>query len=490
MSTRNIYSISGGIHEAAQRGRRLGHWGTRTIDPNTVVSNDLQILRNRSLASARDNPWISRASTVGVAHEIGTGIVPRPNTSSEELNKQLREGWKDFTYYADYAGSLSVYGQQAMAARSRRESSEAFILIKRLRPSRASNLPLPLQFQVVEPDFCPLSFNKDHLPNGNKIITGVEVTKSGKPVAYWFYKQDPRRGHSDINNMVRIPVGDVIHHFKPTRPGQLRAIPEYTQALVKAHNFEEYNDAELERKKERAHFTGAITKDDFSEGDFRFDPMTGQPLETDAAGVPLLDLEPGTFPSLLPGEKIDLFEGDDAGRGYSDYQKWQLMGMSAGVDLPYQLISGDFADINDRLWRAIFNELKREIQQTQELYIIPQVCRIMWIEYVNRMIITGRVTIPPGMSMFEAYRCKHRPQAWEYIQPTQDVEADIKKVEAGFKSRSSVVDENNDDESAEDVDTQRKLDNDREDSLGLKPQEIEKDVVQEKPTDKPDKKST
>lgn len=487
--SRNIYNIASGIHEAAQRGRRLGGWGTRTIDPNQVVSSDLQILRNRSLASARDNPWISRASTVGVAHEIGTGIVPRPTTPSDELNAQLRELWKDFVYYADYSGSLSVYGLQAQAARSRRESSESFILIKRLRPSRALNLPLPLQFQVVEPDFCPLSMNRDVLPNGNRIVTGVEVNKSGKAVAYWFYKQDPREGHSNINNMVRYPVGDVIHHFKPTRPGQLRAIPEHTQALVKAHTFEAYNDAELERKKERAHFTGAITKDNFTETDFKFDPMSGLPLETDGAGVPMLDLEPGTFPSLLPGEKIDLFQGDDAGRGYADYQKWQLMGMSAGVDLPYQLISGDFANINDRLWRAIFNQLKREIQQTQELYIIPQICRIMWLEFVNRCIITGLVTIPEGINMFQAYRCKHRPQAWEYIQPVQDVEADIKRVDAGFKSRSAVVDENNDDESAEDVDKQRKLDNEREESMGLQKEEKVPNV--EKPEPKQtDKKSS
>jgi len=462
-----------GVHEAAGRGRRLGNWGASKIDPDTIVSRDGNVLRNRANASVRDNPWISRSMTVGVANEIGTGIVPRPTTPDDSLNIELRELWKDFVYHCDYSGSLSVYGLQAVAARARREAGEAFILIKRLKPSRATHLPLPLQFQSVPAELCPYDLNRTKLPNGNMITTGFEINSAGKVVAYWFNKANPK-SYGQFSKLVRIPANDVIHHFTPTRVGQLRALPETTQALVASHTFNKYNDAELERKAQRATLTGVITKDSWTAEDFKFDPITGDPLHYDSSDVPMLDLEPGSIPSLLPGEKLDLISGDDAGLGFADYQRWQLMGISAGVSLPYQLISGDFSQINDRLWRAIFNEYKREVQQVQNLYIIPQVVRRMWTEFVDRAIVTGLVTLPKSVNLFQAHRVKAIPQSWEYIQPAIDLKSKVDAIEAGLTSRSAVIDEISEhNETPEEVDRQRKIDKDREHELELTEQPVQ-----------------
>ncbi len=461
--------IRAAVHEAASRGRRLSSFGTRSVSPNSVVSEDLDILQRRSAASARDNPWVSRGLAVAVTNEVGTGIVPRPTTPDVEFNNSMLDLYKDYVYYADYVGSLSIYGIQSIMCNARRSTGESFTLIKRLRADRNLDVPIPIQFQTLESAFCPWDLNRDRLSNGNRVITGIEVNRFGRKVAFWFYKRDPREsglGHMTLD-MVRVPATDVIHHFKPTRPGQLRAVPEIVQGLVKAHTFESYNDSELERKSTRANFTGTIERPDYGEADFKFDPLTGAPLNKDHADVPLLELEPGTFPNLLPGEVINVFDGDDAGRGYGTFQRWQLLGISAGVDVPYQLVSGDWDGINDRVWRAVFTQFKREIMTVQNLYIIPQVCRIMWQEIVNRAIVTGRITPPNASNKFETIRAKHRPQAWEYLHPVQDVDADIKKINAGLKSRTGVVDERNDEDSAEDVDIQRKVDNDRASSLGL-----------------------
>jgi capsid protein len=190
-------------------------------------------------------------------------------------------------------------------------------------------------------------------------------------------------------------------------------------------------------------------------------------MSVDHADVPIMELEPGTFSNTLPGETVHLFNGDDAGRGYGDYQRWQLLGISAGVNIPYALLSGDFTEINDRLWRAIFNQFKREIQQVQENFIIPQICRIMWNEFVDRAIISGAITTPVLESDHALYRVKHRVQAWEYVHPVQDVQSDVVKVQNGFKSRAAVVAENNEEDDVESLDAQRKEDADREKEHGL-----------------------
>ena len=152
-----------------------------------------------------------------------------------------------------------------------------------------------------------------------------------------------------------------------------------------------------------------------------------------------------------------------------NYQNHQLLGIAAGWDVPYQLTTGDYTGINDRLWRAITNQYQREVEQDQGLSIIPQVCRRMWIEFVDRAIMSGAIDYPTSFAdnRFDYIRAEHRPQAWKYINPVQDVQAKVTEVDAGFVSRSRIVDEGRGGESAAEVDRQRAEDKAREEKLKL-----------------------
>lgn len=458
-------SASQRAYEASSSGRRLGQWDAPALSPTQSVTSELDVLRRRSHAATRNNPWVSRAISAGVANEIGTGIIPRPATKDKEFNTGILELWEDFHPLCDISGQLGAYGMQWSASRGRKESGEIFIRIIRKRADR--NLPVPLQFQILESDFCPTHLNKK-TSTGNQIISGVEVNGHGAPVAYWIYKNHPSEGFNSLADLVRVKVEDMIHHFIPNRPGQLRGEPAGTQSMVRAYVFDKYDDAELGRKEARSHFTGVIRRPDYGEADYKFDPISGEPISEDDSDVPMIEMETGTFPNLLPGEDITLFDGDDAGRGYKDYQHYQLLGIAAGWDVPYQLVSGDYTEINDRLWRAIMNQYHREVEQIQDLFVIAQVCRRMWAEFVDRAILSGAIAAPKSYSTnrFDYLRAKHRPQAWKHIHPTQDVDAKVKEVEAGFTSRSKVVDSTSG-ESAAEIDEQRAEDDKREKELGL-----------------------
>lgn len=452
-------------YEASSDGRRLGKWDAPALSATRAVTSELDMLQRRSQAGVRNNPWNSRSLKADVANEIGTGIVPRPATDDKEFNAAIANLWKDYSLLCDYAGDLTAYGFQWAAARSRRENGEVFIRIIRQRSNR--NIPVPLQFQILESCFCPTHLNRS-TTTGNDIKSGVEVNTNGKPVAYWMYKNHPSESLTSLVDMERVKAEDIIHHFIPLRVGQLRGEPNGTQAMVRSYVFDKYDDAELGRKEARAQFTGVIRRPDYGQEDYKFDPISGQPISDDDSDVPMIEMETGSFPNLLPGEDITLFEGDDAGRGYKDYQHYQLMGIAAGNDVPYQLTSGDYSGINDRVWRAIMNQYHREKEQDQDLFLIPQVCRRMWIEFVDRAILSGAVKAPAGYvtNRFNYLRAKHRPQAWKHIHPYQDIQAKALEVESGFASRQKVIDETRDD-TAEEIDEQRAEDQKREKDLKL-----------------------
>ena len=458
-------------YEASATGRRLGEWDAPALSPTRAATTELDLIRRRSRAATRNNPWISKALESSIATIVGTGIIPRPQTKNKKFNKDLLELWGDYSPLADLNSAMGAYGIQYISERAVEESGEVFIRIIRKRADK--NLPVPLQFQVVEADLCPLSLNRK-APNGNEIISGIEVDKNGTMVAVWLYQRHPSEGLTSLNDVVRVAAANIIHLFKADRPGQLRGVPKGVQSMVRAHVFDKYDDAELGRKEARANFTGIIKRPDYGPEDYKFDPISGEPISSDDNDVPILEMETGTFPSLLPGEDLTLFTGDDAGRGYKDYQHYQLLASAAGWGIPYQHMTGDYTEINDRLWRAIMNQYQREVEQYQHLSLIPQLCRRMWNEFVQRAIISGAIDYPITFAdnPHERFRCHHHPQAQKHIHPVQDVQAKVMEIDNRLNSRQKVIDETKG-ESIEEIDRQIAEDAARDEKLNLKTEDSE-----------------
>lgn len=430
-------------YEASSSSARLGNWGGQDISP-TGADSEQSILKRRARDMVRNMPFSARAIAADVANEIGTGIKVKPATPDKDFNKDLKALYKDWMPQADAADILSLFGIQAQAVRARRESGEVFIRSRARRPQ--DGLVVPLQFQVIESDFCPTTLNQTR-KNGNQIKSGIEFNAIGKRVAYWFYRQHPSDG-GNLSDMVRVPAEQVIHHFIPLRPGQIRGMPVGVQAFIKAFVYDKYDNAELVRKESRAQFTGVITQepfgDDFDESEYNFDPITGQPLD---GQVGAFNIEPGTFKSLERGEDFKLFEGDNGGAHEMDFARRQLLAIAAAYGVPYEILTGDYSKINDRVWRAIMNQYRRELEQTIEHYTIQQICRAMHAMFVDAVVLNGCCKIPfDYAAQPHAYkRATYHPHAWPYIHPVQDIQALKLAEEMGLDSMPAIQESRNKD---------------------------------------------
>jgi lambda family phage portal protein len=454
-------------YDAGSTRHRLSVWTPGYAGPNYALLADLDVVRARSRDATRNNGWIKRGINSWVSNEIGTGIVPRSLAPDENFRAAANELWDEWMKVADADGVLDFYGLLSLASRTRIEGGEIFI---RLRPrSPDDGLPVPLQLQFLEPEFCPANQNQV-LPNGRTIRAGIEFDGRGKRRAYWMHRSHPGEKFSGFEamEMVAVPASSVIHHYAPLRPGQIRGVPWTVQALIKARDFDDYDDAELTRKKNRASYTAAITRQVFTEEDWTHDPFTGEPLRHDQDNAPVMDVEPGSMVALLPGEDLKFFEGDPSGAGYADFVRQQLLGLAASMDLPYEFLTGDMSKVNDRLMRVILNEFHRILEQSQWHLVIPQVCNPVWVSFVDLAVLSGALPLPADYATRrrDYLKVEWRPQRWEYIHPVQDVQARQMEVQAGFTSRSQVVAERG--ESAEDIDKQNAEDQARAEKLGLK----------------------
>ena len=459
----NRWAVQNSAYEAGgTSGRRTKGWLPGASGPRSTVNNSLVNLRNRSRDQIRNNGTMAHGITSLVSSEVGTGIVPRSRAADEELREEINKLWNRSAAEFDADGVLDVYGMQSLASRTRRAAGEVFL--RRRRRSARDGLAVPLQIQMLEPEFVPVGLNKS-LPNGNEICAGIEFNKRGQRVAYHMYRQHPGDGYQGFanDNLLRIPARDVIHHYMRLRPGQIRGEPDAVASLLSARDLHDYQDAELVRKKARAPFTGFMKRAavDHSE---EVDPLTGLPKDVEN-DLPELTIQPGMFLTGIPGEELQLFDGDNAGDGYADYIRVALQAQAAGLNLPYEMLTGDWSKVNDRLVRVVLNEFRRCIESVQDHYMVHQVCGGIWRWWLDAAVMARAVAAPGyGTQRHEVLMCEWRPQGWQYIHPVQDVEAKLMAIAGGLTSRQAEVAKSGWD--VEEIDQQNREDQQRAADLG------------------------
>ena len=438
-------------YESATTARRGTQWNAPGTGPNQVLGYNLTTLRNRSRAAERNSPWLWAAIDKLVSNEVGVGVTLRPRAKDKAFRAAAADLWERSRHELDPEGTLDFGGLQSQAVRARRVAGEVFI--RRRRRANDSPLAVPLQIQILEAEFVPIGDHRD-LPDGNSIRDGIEFDNRGARVAYWVWTAHPCDDSRGVgtNRQIRVPAADIIHHYLPVRPGQRRGEPNAARSLLPARTFDTYEDAELMRKQTRAPFTGAVYREAYTDQDWRYDPFTGQAIAN--MNDPQIDVEPGTFLGLAPGEKMQLFDADDNGSGLDAYSRTVLLKICAGFGVPFELVTGDWSKVNDRLVRAVLNEFHRSIEAAQDHLLIHQLCLGAWAWWMDAAVFAGRLNAPGYATRRTDYTaCQARPHGWRYVNPSQDVDAKIKAIGARLTSRITAIDEQPG-PSAEEIDAQ------------------------------------
>jgi lambda family phage portal protein len=454
-------------YDAAGRGKRLAGWNPTSSGPNTAMDG-LQTIRNRSRDASR-NDWSGESSIQKwTTNLIGIGITPRfRRIDSRKRKQEITDLFNDFVSQADADGVLNLYGLQTLAIRSWLESGEVFI---RRRPRFLDEgFAVPLQLQLIEADMVPM-LDADAwvgMPSGNTLRSGIERNKRGRRVAYWVYKEHPGDksiGGIDPYSLVRVMAADMCHVYELKRPGQLRGVPAMAPVLPKLRDINDYESVTLERQKLANLIVGFISRSlpSLDVGGADIDPLSGLPLSTDANMSPLVGMAPGLLQELEDGQKVEWSNPPEAGTTYSDYMRTSHMGTAAAVGLPYEIFSGDIREVSDRTLRVLINDFRRFAEQRQWQVAIPMMCQPVIEWFAQAALLAGKITVD---ELDAVTRVEHAPHGWQYIHPVQDPEGKKIEVDAGFRSRSSIIGERGDDPDL--VDDERKADKEREEALGL-----------------------
>ena len=446
----------------AGSGSRQSGWLTSSSGVNTTVIAHAATLRNRARDQIRKNPWAVQMVARFVANAVGNGIKLQSRHSDEKTRELLHDIWLEWTNESDREGVGNYYEQQALVVRAIFESGEVFV---RLHPRALRDGPeVPLQIQVVEADHVPLAENR-MAANGNIVMAGIEFDTTGRRVAYHMYREHPgeflsQRARS--GELLRVPASEILHLFVRDRPGQVRGAPRLAPVLPRLHDLDDYEGAELMRKKVTAMFAGFVIPG-VEEGGVPLVKTTDTP---DAEGYQVAALEPGLMQVLPAGADIKFAEPSEVGGSYDPFMKWNLHAVAAGAGLTYEQVTGDLSGVNFSSIRAGLLEVRRQIGQFQNNTPIFQLNRPVWRLWLEQAALAGVIDTSDYLANRRDYRrVKWVPQGWPWVDPEKDQKASVRGVRAGFTSRARIVAAQGED--VEQIDREIRDDRARADDFGL-----------------------
>lgn len=379
---------------------------------------DGTMIRRKARSLYQNVPYITAGMNSRVAYGVGYGIgVEFKGAASATRNR----AWKRWKKRCDMAGSATFDGLQKQAWHAWDVDGEVLV---RLRTRDVGPGVPPLKLQLLEVEWLDEGRVRN-ADNGNQIINGVEYDSMGDKVAYWIWDVHPSDqsvNRSLRNESKRVPANEIVHLFDPTRPQQGRGISRMASTITRTRDFSIYEDAERARKNLESRLSVIATQDSAAlaapDAEVNSTPTstdlgtlsTGGITSVGASGLTVVE------PKAMPG--------------YVETAKWEVHLISAGCGFTYEMATGDMREANFTQGRMRMLSFRREIEQMQWLTFIP-----MFIERIAEAFVeAGALSNLWARSGDWEVECS--TPRWEYIQPDQEVRADLAEISGGMASIS------------------------------------------------------
>ncbi len=375
--TIGVFAPEAAIRYLSRRARLAYYTGASPKGPNknwnpTNKTEDALLARDRSrlLARARDlernSAHISGAISKIANNVVYTGIFPQAQIKDIETGKQ-KKGLNDFVErrWKEWAKApeINFYDIQELVLRHLWVDGEC--LVHRFYdPDLKKRGLCPLGIEVLEADFLDHTLNGT-LENGNRIRSGIEFNKRGRPVAYHLFAEHPGDTFfgGNYGDSRRIPASEIKHIYHKKRASQTRGVSWLAAVIIEMRDFQEYQSSERTAARLASAF-GIFVESPYPEHQINH-PLLQQETEyTSIEDIPEY-IESGRIDTLPPGMKISAAQFQRPGQSYEPFTKTSLKGASAGSGMSYENFSNDYAESTYSSARQAILEERRGYRKMQ-----------------------------------------------------------------------------------------------------------------------------
>jgi lambda family phage portal protein len=419
-------------------------WLTTHYSADSAIAAAWDEITKRARDLKRNEPWAAQAVERIVQNVIGDegfgaeSEIEIDGELDETANSEIDEWYLRWAEEADAEGECHLAELQQLAMSECVEVGQCFLLAVQVKDS---NRTIPLAYQLLESEQLNTTLDwpnsPGNIPEGNRIRRGIEFDRQHRRVAYHFWTEHPYDYQVVATDTIRVPASRVLHFFRKTRPSQTQGITWLAPVLQSLRDLGSYIGDEMSAAEIGAKFA-VVIKRAIGAGT----PLAlGLGTDGDACDS---DLGDSQFEDI--GLNIaniganDSVEQVQANRPNSQADPWiKLMQASIanGVGMTYLGLTGDvsqasfsssrFARLLDKtFWKTNQGHFGRKVVVPMRRAAVRQFAAFGLL----RSVSSTQFAAQPARWL----ATRLLPHGWEEIQVKEEVEAAIRRIQAGLST--------------------------------------------------------
>lgn len=449
-----------------------GNYGANTVkksmrgwmwyggSPKEDIEDNIDTLRQRSRDAYMGIPIASAALKTLRTNVVAGGLMPSPQIdaeflglTNEQAEKMQAQILREFALWADTplcdADRVdNFYELQQLAFLAYAMNGDAVAL---LPMKEQPGCPYDLRVRLIEADRLCSPDGYDRLTpcqvQGHdvyNIVQGVETDEDGMVTAYWFCNRHPLSSLANqagalewtrVEAYGKTGRPNVLHFLNRERAGQRRGVPTLAPVLESLKQLGRYTEAEITAAVISAMFTVFIQSASVQNGN-PIGEMIAPEMLIDQQDQSSIELAPGAVVALNPGEQVQFADPKHPNSGYDAFSTAMIREISAALEIPPEVVLKQFSS-NFSASRGALNEFWRTCGMQRDRFA-DDFCQPIYEAWFAEAVARGRIQAPGFFSdpaIRKAYTdCKWNGPSRTAMNPSQEVEAALKRVDAGFST--------------------------------------------------------
>lgn len=432
-------------HGASKTKKSLLGWNYRGGSPDDDITENLDVLRQRSRDLYMGAPLATGALKAFRANVVGFGLRLKAQIdaeflgmSDEEADRWERNTEREFALWArdcDAGRMLDFYEMQALVFLSMLMSGDVFCALPLIQ--RPGN-PYALKILLIEADrVCnpPGVFDE-------RIRGGVEVDAFGAPIAYYIAQKHPLDTRASANTWIRVPAfgsetgrRNILHLMEFERPGQRRGVPFLAPVIEALKQLTRYSEAELMAAVISSMLTVFITS---NTPETPLGEVVPPEQQVDAGDQNTYELGNGAIIALAPGEDVKEVNPTRPNAAFDGFVTAMTRQIGAALEIPYELLIKHFT-ASYSASRAALLEAWKSFRMRRS-WLAAKFCQPIYEEFLYEAVARGRIDAP-GFFDDPAVRMAYAGAEWfgpsqGQLDPLKEVNAAAVRVKEGFSTRA------------------------------------------------------
>jgi lambda family phage portal protein len=433
--------------DAAITNRLTANWSTTPLSADQVIDRNQRILVARSREEAQKNDYMKsflRLCDQNIVGHRGFSLQAQARDQNGDLDRGANEALEAWWRQWQRATNCDITGRRSFRmickAAVKSAAKDGEFMIREVKGRAAG--PMRYALQILDPQRCPVEYSLERLPGGRFVRQGIEYSREGRPLAYYFMRGDPGDSAYTVNgrSLDRVPAEEVIHGFLEDIVGQRRGRPWAATSLWRLHMLGGFENAALTSARAGASVGG------FFEWDEGFGPEEGDEEHEDEELV--IEADGAMFQELPAGARVKEFKNQYPTGEFSPFQKAMLRGAGAGMGVAYVSLANDLEGVNfSSIRQGVLDE--RDHWMDLQEWLIEALIDRCYQSALEPALLLGVVS-HNGVRLRPERISKYRivfwqGRRWAWVDPTKDVKAEIEAKNSLLTAPSDIIRRRGDD---------------------------------------------